>query len=513
MAQDVAQRVVRNAAFIFGGRLWFLGLSLLLTPYLLSRLGAELFGVWVLIDALVRTIGLMDLGFGTSFVKHVAEYDARGDREGVSGVFSAGMVFYAAVALSIILVAFFGMGSILAFFTIPAGLKESTRAVFVVAIAASLSANFLGVYHSIMNGLQRMGLTNGIMVLISGCYAAGCVIALESGYGIVGLAVNQLLSQWIGIVVSVFAARRVYPGLKFRLENLRRHVSTLFQYGFNLHVSNIAALVNFYMDKLLVNRFIDASHVAFYEIGSKPPATARSFAVLILSALTPATSEIEVREGRERLYQVFCKVSRFVSVLAFPLFIGAVVISGPLVEAWVGGGYGLSVTAMRVLSVGYLFYSFAGPVTPLVQGMGRPQVQRNAETLSLMLNIVLSVILISRFGFNGAAAGTAIAIAISATYYLSAFHRLMGRPLLPFVAGTYLKPAACALLAAVVGGLLVSVLAPRASGDRLLSLGVVVAVGAIFAGVYSVLILKWGYLEKEDVGMIRRYLSIRRLVR
>jgi O-antigen/teichoic acid export membrane protein len=507
MTSAVGDKIVRNTAVVFVGRLWFVVLSLALTPYLLSGLGRELYGVWVLVDAVGRTISLLDFGFGTSFVKYVAEYDARGDRSGISAVFSAGLVFYAGFAIVLGCVAFVAVAPIFGFLTVAPELAPRAHAALRVAIFASVCANFMAVFQSVVNGLQRMHVTNAIMAGISLAFAIGCVIAIEGGFGVLGVAVSQLVTQVIGIAVSVYYARRAVPDLHFSADGVRREWRRLFGYGLNVYLSNVAAIVNTNFDKFLVSRFLDTTHVAYYDVGTRGPATARSFAVVTLSALTPAAAEIEVREGREGLYELFERASRWVALVAFPLFVGVAVAGRPILGAWVGPGYDAALPVLAILSVGHLCYSVAGPVSPFVQGMGWPQCQRNAETLSLVANVVLSSALVVTFGFLGAPLGTSIAMSIASFYYLFTFHRLVDRPLGAFLRRIVVKPAACALLAAAGAGLVENALGAHAAEGRLAAFGVMLAVGASFAAVYGVAIYKSGFFGAEETGQLRRYLS------
>jgi O-antigen/teichoic acid export membrane protein len=510
MAPDIAQKIIKNTVVIFFARVWFLALSIVLTPYVLHRLGAVEYGIWVLIGAVVGYLGLVDLGFGTSFVKHVAEYHARDDAAGVSGVLSAGLAFYAAVAGIILLIASFGLGWILDLLTVPRGLEGTVRIALELGIVASLCANFIELYQSITNGLQRMDVSNAIAVFMSVGYAIGCVIVLELGFGLVGLAAAQLVIQVLGVVASVCLAHRLYPGLRFRWDAIRRHGSVLFRYGLNLQLSNVARLINAHFDKLVVNRYVDVAHVAYYDIGSRPLVMARSFPLLLLTPLTPATSELEVRSGTEKLYEMFSTVSKYVAAVAFPLFAGITITSPLIIETWVGPGYDAAATVTRVLCLGYLAAIIAGPVSPLVQGIGRPQYQRNAETLSLILNVTLSLLLIRRYGFFGAPVGTAIALSVASGYYLWSFHRLMKRPLLSFLAGAYLGPALWTLLSGFLGWTVVWALAPHRTAGRVGPFLVVVAAAIVMGASYLVLLFRSRYFDDRELALLKRYVHFSR---
>ena len=506
----MGEKIVRNTFFVFVGRIWFVLLGLALTPYLLHGLGSELYGVWVLVDGIGRAISLLDFGFGTSFVKYVAEHEARDDREGVSAVFSAGLVFYAGIAIVLGCVAFVASQPILDFLAGSSELTVGARNALRAAIFASVCANFMAVYQSVVNGLQKMQITNGIMAGISLAFVIGCVIAVEGGYGVLGVAVSQLVTQVIGIGISRHYALREVPSLRFTAAGVQREWRRLFGYGLNIYLSNVAMIVNSQFDKFLVSRVFDTTHVAYYDIGARGPATARSMTVVTLSPLTPAASEIEARDGRERLYDLFARTSRYVAVLAFPLFFGLAVAGRSILAAWVGPGFEAALPVLGILCVGHLCYSLAGPVSPFVQGMGWPQCQRNAETLSLVLNLALSPTLVFLLGFLGAPLGTTIAMSVAAFYYLFAFHRLLGRSLGGFLRRTALKPAACALLAALVAGGVEQMLSPKVELGRFAALGVMLAVGICFAAVYCVAIYAVGTFEPQEMRRMRRYLSATR---
>src|SRR5688572_28167348 len=119
MDPDFKKKVMRNTLHTIYARIAFFAISILITPYILTKLGNDEYGIWVLSSAFLSHIALADLGFGTSLVKFTAEYDARGDREGVSGIMSAGVVFYLGVSALIAAAAYPVVSLSLKFFTIP----------------------------------------------------------------------------------------------------------------------------------------------------------------------------------------------------------------------------------------------------------------------------------------------------------------------------------------------------------------------------------------------------------
>jgi O-antigen/teichoic acid export membrane protein len=165
---------------------------------------------------------------------------------------------------------------------------------------------------------------------------------------------------------------------------------------------------------------------------------------------------------------------------------------------------------MRILCVGYLLNLVAEPLSPVVQGMGRPEYQRNAQILGLLLNVALSSLLVNQYGLYGAPVGTSIALAVASWYYLSSFHRLLDRSLLRFLRDTVLKPAVSAVVSGAAGIGVTSVLLGHAPAGRVTSLLVTVAGGATFVLLYWLLILRWGVVDRSDAALLRNHVPFLR---
>ena len=73
--------------------------GLFLTPYLLSNLGQEGFGLWALANLLIGYLSLADLGIQSSLVRHIAH--SRPDEQPVefSRIISTSFFFYLGAAV------------------------------------------------------------------------------------------------------------------------------------------------------------------------------------------------------------------------------------------------------------------------------------------------------------------------------------------------------------------------------------------------------------------------------
>ena len=83
---DFSKKLVTNTFFNLVGRSWSFLVTLLLTPYILSRLDVGDFGVWILLGVFTSSFNLLDLGLGSSFVKYISAYHAHEDYDHINHV-------------------------------------------------------------------------------------------------------------------------------------------------------------------------------------------------------------------------------------------------------------------------------------------------------------------------------------------------------------------------------------------------------------------------------------------
>ncbi len=499
----LSRKIIRNVLFNLIGRLWTMLVSLLLTPYIISKLGVQRFGLWSLTIVITSYFSLLDLGFGTSFVKYIAEYHTREDYKAINGVFNTGLAFHLALAIAIIASVLSLSDGILRLFKIPAELLPEAKFVLVIATVIFSLTNVLGVFQAVINGLQRMDVTNLIALGMSMPRILGTVLFLELGYGLKGLIVNEALVFTLTALSLIFWAFKLLPQLKLGWGFYRRKdLYQLLNYGIKVQISRLADLASAQTGKLLVGYFLGVSPVAFYELGSKVVLTSKRLPRVLLSALLPAASEIDAKEDLASQHRLYTRGSKYLVLAAAPA-LSFIVAGAPLIMlTWMGRGYERSVLVIQLLAVGHLVHLLTGVGTTIAKGMGRPECETRYSILLLAMNTLLGIILIIKLGFWGVLIATSISLVLSSLYFMVDFHRLLGLPLGRFLKETYLQPAIACLVAGVPL-LAFNTLALQAFQlqGRLVNLIALGVEALLFGGVYGGIILRVRYLDAYDRGI------------
>ncbi len=510
----LTKKILKNTIYNFLGRLWAAIVGILLTPYIVSKLGIERFGVWAIIFAVTGYFSLLDFGVGQSFVRFIANAWGKNDREKINKIISTGFFFYFIFAIILVIIAFILGKPIIKLVKIPATIQDEAFFVLIGAITIFGFSNSLGIFRSAIDGLQKMDITNKISMIISIPNISGTVIVLELGYGLKGLIVNNGIIVLLSAAISFFFARKLLMNLKISIFQFSSGTfKELFNYGIKLQASNLSGLVNLQTDKILLAYFLNLSIVTFYELGYRVTMTVRSLPTLLFSAVVPAASELQAKSDDSKIYKLYTIGSKYLAAVTIPLAFFLLVTSEVIMDVWMGSGYKSSAMVIRILTVGYFINLLTGVATSTAKGMGKVEYEMRSSILVPILNIILSIILITKFGLVGALIATAFSVTVGSIYYMQMFHKYIIKTLFShFVKEMYLKPALFSLVVGVLVYFLNFVIQKNfilfGRMDYFILLGLDFL---IFFSFYLFFIVKSNYFEKEDIETAFGSIDLRKI--
>jgi O-antigen/teichoic acid export membrane protein len=415
---DFSKKLVTNTFFNAVGRSWSFLVTLMLTPYILSRLNVGEFGIWVLLSVFTTSFNLLDLGLGWSFVKYISAYHTYEDFNRINQVIFSGLAFYSIFGLLLTLLGLALERPLFHVFHI----TGASDAYFIVLISCAVT-NIGAMFVSVFKGIQRMDKSNAIEIQMSIINVIGTVLFLELGFGMLGLAMNSLICSLIAVLLTWMTLRRMLPKIRLGWHFNGKLLREMFAYGAKMQVSNFGSLVCFQIDKLIISRVLGVASVSFYEVGSRLTSFMRAVPLVMMSALIPATSELGARNDRERILRTYYLASRYVAMVAVAMVAYVVLEARSLVNLWIGRGFEQSVMLIQILAIGYGANVLCGSASQTGAGVGRPEFNMRSILVLVIVNPILSLWFVRDFGSAGAAAGTSLALILAAVYLLVTFHR------------------------------------------------------------------------------------------
>src|ERR1051326_2341603 len=246
------------------------GVAFFLSPFVVHRLGNLGYGVWTLVNSAIAYMGILDLGLRGGVTRFVSRHHAGGEHLESGRIVSAAFwlrswIGALVVLASVVLAAVSGT-----LFQIPPAMQASAR-LSIIVLGVSFAITLIsGVFGAVLAALNRFDLLNAVQIVRVLLRVVGTVWALNSGYGIVALAVWELLVVIIANVAVIALALREYREIRLVFRRPERSIlSELWGYSVFLLIFNSAYQVIYYTDNLVVGAFISAAAVTYYAIAGR----------------------------------------------------------------------------------------------------------------------------------------------------------------------------------------------------------------------------------------------------
>ena len=466
-------------------------LGLVMLPFNLSHLGAQEYGLWVLLGSITQYFSTLELGYGSGLVKFVASYRAQRDPRALNEIASTLFFVFTTLALiayAVVIGVAFNLGH---FFKITPDQAETGKWVLlIIGIYVALNLPF-SVYGGIISGFQRYDINNGQAVLTSVAVALTNVAVLSTGHGLVTLVAwttsIRVLSYFIyrRNAFKVFPPLRIHPSL-FRRSRLREVT------GFSVYASIIdwANKLNYQMDQVVIGAFIGSGAVAVWAPAERIISGVQRMTNQLNGVLFPTIVDSDAAQRQARLQEILLQGTRLSLVMVVPIATALIMLADPLVHAWLGKNADKmagSIPVLQILAVAVAIRVGNATGNTLLKGAGKHRLVAWVNLGTGVVNAVLSIALINAFGLPGVAWGTLIPIAFSASFILyPAACRRVGVPLsravaqaiFPAVWPAVIMAGLLAMTRHISSGTFLAVVAQAAAGGVLyLALFFMLAIG------------------------------------
>ena len=386
------------------------------------------YGVYVYVWTWVLLLGsMMDFGISVSAQKIIPEYRARGEHALLRGFLSASRWMTFAVS-SVVAALLAGAVKLLAPWIdagaiVPLYIGCITLPAFVVAntqdgIARSHDWMRLGLMPQfIVRQSLIIGITAGMFVASFDLGATAAMIASAAAVWIAMIGQTVLLNRRLG--------NRVEPGPKAYDVGgwLSISLPILMVEGFYLLLS--------YTDVLMLQQFRSSQEVGIYFAVVKTLALV-SFVHYAMSATTAHRfAEYHALGDNARLSAYVAHSIKWTFWPSLGATILLLAFGRPLL--WLFGpqfvsGYDI----MFVAAIGLVVRAAVGPVERLLNMLGHQYVCALAYAAAFVMNVVLCLALVPRFGGHGAAAATSISLAFETVLLFCIARRRLGLHMLAF---------------------------------------------------------------------------------
>jgi O-antigen/teichoic acid export membrane protein len=413
----------RNVSITFAARIVIL-LASLATSIVMARAlgptGKGLFSLAVLVSGLVFMA--LNLGVGTAsgyFLgrKKVPLEELAGNWLSLSVVIGLG-----ALAVSLALAP-----GIVPRFVPSVPLWAVVLSLFSVPFAILLG-NFLLLFRA-NDDFRSFNVVDAMQPVLFCLFFAAC--ALFESSRLFEASIVVWLVSYAATGLGAVLLMRKFVKVSFRWN--RALVRETLRFGVQQNLGNLLDFLNYRFDMLLVNWFLDPAHVGYYSI-SVVVVEKMWYVPNVLSAvLHPRVAHAGDEGEATRATAVVTRVT----VLVIAAGCVAILLLGrPLVRLLYSSRFLPAVTPLFILLPGIVMISIAKVLTSDLSARGYPRASMLSGLIAVVSNIAANLVLIPRFGLNGAALSSTISYTLCAVVLVAYFRRVTGVSLAALVVPT-----------------------------------------------------------------------------
>jgi len=493
------EKTINNAIWSAAGFVLPLILFLITTPYYQGKLGSTQFGILFLVLAIIGYLSIFDLGFSSATLKYLSEFVGKQDHKKINQIIDGSFTIYLILGIFGSLILFFSVDFIVDIFKIESKYVEVSKFAFYAVSIAFTFKMLSTVFNALIMAFQRYDLKTKVGVVFSTANLMGGVFLLYFGFGLRAIIIWYFLLIALQLPIFVVICRILFPEFRIHLSMEKNILKMLFNFSWPAFISGVSGMLLFQFDKALIGAIVGVAAVTFYTVPAELSIRIHSFLASTSQVIFPLSSELNAKEDRFRLQHLYFKSSKIIIILATSVIVPLLVFSDKIISLWMGVDFAIKTGfVLPVLLISYYTVIFTIVPYYFLNGLNKPKVNALYSFFSFLLNVTACLILIPRYGINGAAIATFIGM-LQVPFYFWTFHKIAGFSIKELLGKIFLKIWIIGFIQFIIIKFLL-----YNSVDGITSLLV-----SLFAGfgIFYVLFVLFHFYDDDDKSIVLSFIS------
>lgn len=400
--------------------------GMVITPYILSRLGTEEYGVYKTIAALSSALMVLDLGIGGTVTRYLAKYRAEKKEYEIPNFLA---LMFLETLIVVILVAaiccgvYFFIGPIYSnsFTTQQIGLAQK---LFIILSASMILHIVENVINGIITGYNDFIFGNGVKLIRLLCRIVLVYIVLYIYPNSMALVLIDLAMTAFFLIVEVlwvFLKHKV----RVKYDHFERSLfSESFVYTGLMFLTSIINQVNGNLDNVVIGAVLGASAVTVYSMGLTIFGMFEQLSTSISGVMLPSvTNVLQEENGLEKAKELVIKVGRVQFALLGAALTGFIVLGQEFIYLWLGEGFEDVYYITLILMFPAIFELSVNVCLSILRAENLLGFRTIVLLCTTILNAVITYFGTKLYGYYAACVGTAISCILGSLIVMNVYYR------------------------------------------------------------------------------------------
>lgn len=420
-------RLVVNTVSNFVGQAALILLTFFSTPYITRKMGSVQYGALSLLMVYLFSFSLLNLGINTSLVKYLAELLPKAKYQDIQNYVSTALTVLVGIGLIAGVVIFVAAAPLVHYlFKGTAHHTADTILALRIASIAFVLQFLVQVVSAVLIAAQRFEILNGLRVASEMLRVGGTVTIVSIGGGLPAMLALVMFSSLFLCVGYAVVAKRIVPQLSLCPGFSRAHLYSLVHHSKYVLVTNVSNQIVGTADNVILGAFLPVANLAYYGIAST---LAQRFWLMvgnISSAVFPAASAFSAGARLDQVRELYIRGTKIAAAAAcFPAF-ALCLFSKQFLLHWLGTEYADNgALVLSFLVLGFMVNALSMVAYQVLQSTQHVSTAARGSVIYMIINLVLFVAFIPRFGLRGASAGFFAAQLIFVPWFVGKANRIL----------------------------------------------------------------------------------------
>lgn len=407
-----------------------LALGLFYMPTILTYVDKSLLGIVMTLDSFVTWLYLADIGIGNGLKNHLTAAISLNDTDRAKRLVSTAYVALFSIMFVVFIVAsiaatFINWNSVLKVDIDSQQLLWSVRFI----IFSLLMSFCVRLINTVLQANQMMFL-NGITDLVIKVLKL-LTILVAIRISTASLFKYVLIDHGIPLIVLIIFSVILYstifkqysPSPKLFCKDEVKNITSL---GFKFFFVQIAAMVLFTTDNIIITRLFSTADVTVYNMARHYYSQAQTIFSFVSAPMWTAYTKAYVREDFTWIKSITKKLTKIGGVLAV-LIVIMFIFHKPVIKFWLRGKIELPMLLAIFMGLSIMLQIFVAPFSLFINGTGKIKLSMILSPIVIVLNIPLSILFAKPLGMGiaGVIAGTAVCNLASLIVSSIQYHKIV----------------------------------------------------------------------------------------
>lgn len=399
--------------------------SMVLLPVAIHYVGSDAYGLYQKIYALAQYLLVIDLGISSTVVRYATK--ARVEKD-----ISSEQNFYGFMAKTTLVlhafVLFFGIIFYFGVDVIYDSMNAEETYIARILILVMLLQTVLTIFEDFLIGIirtyEQFVFTDTLKFIRLLCRLILIPIFLAFTKNIISIAIIDVSLTFIAFVLSLFYSLKflkVSPKFAAVDKKVKQGIVALLLANL---LQNISKYLNNGIDKVLIGRYLTNEDVTVYSVAMTFISFFMIISTVIQSVHLPQVVKLNEKGASiDELTDVVVKVGRIQLILCGGFLSGFIVLGQDFISLWAGPDSGQAWSIALIIMVPLLIPLIQNVCLCILTAKDKRFFRSLVMVLLSLVNLLVSIVLIKRFGLLGAPIGTAIAYALGNVIVMNIYYQ------------------------------------------------------------------------------------------